>query len=89
MKGDATIEVSSIKGAMTIPVEALFNENGKNFVYRVVDNKLVKTDITVGATTDTEVEVLRALQGRRRRALGSDAVHGRHDGSREGAVGRS
>jgi RND family efflux transporter MFP subunit len=61
MKGDATIEVSSIKGAMTIPVEALFNESGKNFVYRVVDTKLVKTDITVGATTDTEVEVLSGL----------------------------
>ncbi len=61
MKGDATIEVSSIKGAMTIPVEALFNENGKNFVYRVDGNKLAKTDITVGATTDTEVEVLSGL----------------------------
>ena len=61
MKGDATIEVSSIKGAMTIPVEALFNENGQNFVYRVVDNKLSKTDITIGATTDTEVEVLSGL----------------------------
>jgi RND family efflux transporter MFP subunit len=61
MKGDATIEVSSIQGAMTIPVEALFNENGKNFVYRVDSNKLVKTDITVGATTDTEVEVLSGL----------------------------
>jgi len=61
MKGDATIEVSSIKGAMTIPVEALFNENGKNFVYRVVSNKLVKADITVGATTDTSVEVLSGL----------------------------
>lgn len=62
MKGDATIEVSSIKGAMTIPVEALFNENGQNFVYRVVDNKLSKTDITVGATTDTEVEVVSGLK---------------------------
>jgi RND family efflux transporter MFP subunit len=61
MKGDATIEVSSIKNALTIPVEALFNENGKNFVYKVNSNKLVKTDITVGATTDTEVEILKGL----------------------------
>ena len=62
MKGDATIEVTSIQGALTIPVEALFNENSKNFVYKVVDNKLVQTDITVGATTDTEVEVLEGLK---------------------------
>ena len=61
MKGDAVIEVSSIKNALTIPVEALFNENGTNFVYKVVADKLVKTDITVGATTDTEVEVLKGL----------------------------
>jgi HlyD family secretion protein len=62
MKGDSTVEVSSIKSALTIPVEALFNENGTNFAYKVVNNKLVKTDITVGATTDTEVEVLKGLQ---------------------------
>lgn len=62
MKGDATIEVSSIDNAMTIPLEALFNENGENFVYKIVDTKLVKTTITVGATTDTEVEVLKGLE---------------------------
>ena len=61
MKGDATIEVSSITRALTIPLEALFNENGKNFVYKLVSDKLAKTDITVGATTDTEVEVLKGL----------------------------
>lgn len=63
MKGDATIEVSSIKNALTIPVEALFNESGTNFVYKVVADKLVKTNITVGATTDIQVEVLKGLKG--------------------------
>ena len=63
MKGDATIEVSSISKAKTIPVEALFNENGKNFVYQVENsNKLVRVDITVGATTDTQVEVLSGVK---------------------------
>jgi len=62
MKGDATVEVSSIASALTIPLEALFNENGQNFVYKVVSGKLTKTDITVGATTDTEVEVLKGLK---------------------------
>ena len=61
MKGDTTIDVSSISGALTIPLEALFNENGENFVYKVVDDKLDKTTLTVGATTDTEVEVLKGL----------------------------
>jgi len=62
MKGDSTVHVSSIKGALTIPVEALFNENGNNFVYKVVNDKLVQTNITVGATTDTQVGVLQGLK---------------------------
>lgn len=63
MKGDATIEVSSITSALTIPLEALFNENGENFVYKIENDILVKTTILVGATTDTEVEVLKGLEG--------------------------
>jgi HlyD family secretion protein/macrolide-specific efflux system membrane fusion protein len=46
---------------MTIPVEALFNENGKNYVYVVKDNKIKQTFVTVGATTDTNVEILKGL----------------------------
>lgn len=61
MKGDATIQVSAVTGALTIPVEALFNQNGQNFVYKVENGKLVQTNITVGATTDTSVEVLQGL----------------------------
>jgi len=62
MKGDATVKVSSIPSALTIPLEALFNENGTNFVYKVEGGtKLVKITITIGATTDTEVEVIKGL----------------------------
>jgi HlyD family secretion protein len=62
MKGDATIKVSSQAGALTIPVETLFSEGGTDYVYVVENNTLVKTEITVGATTDTEVEVLQGLE---------------------------
>ena len=62
MKGDTTIKVSSIPAALTIPLEALFNENGTNFVYKVVEGKkLAKTTITIGAQTDTDVEVISGL----------------------------
>lgn len=61
MKGDAEIEVSSVGAAITIPVEALFSEGGTDYVYVVENNVLKKTEITVGATTDTEVEVLEGL----------------------------
>ena len=85
------------QGALTIPVEALFNQNGQNFVYKVVNDKLVKTNITVGATTDTDVEVLSGLSGRRRRRAGrgrlstrtawpsgAELAGGAHDRSRDG-----
>lgn len=61
MKGDAQIEVSSREGALTVPIEALFSEGGTDYVYVVSGGKLKKTVITVGATTDTEVEVLSGL----------------------------
>ncbi|PKQ16823.1 MAG: hypothetical protein CVT67_03385 [Actinobacteria bacterium HGW-Actinobacteria-7] len=61
MKGDATVEVSSQGAALTIPVEALFSEGGTDYVYKLDVGKLKKTEITVGATTDTEVEVLKGL----------------------------
>lgn len=62
MKGDATIEVSSRGAALTIPVEALFSEGGTDYVYVVEADKLNKTEITVGAQTDTEIEVLGGLE---------------------------
>jgi len=61
MKGDATIQVSAVQGALTIPVEGLFNQNGQNYVFQLVGTKLKQTNITVGATTDTSVEVLKGL----------------------------
>jgi multidrug efflux pump subunit AcrA (membrane-fusion protein) len=61
MKGDATIQVSAVASALTIPVEALFNENGQNYVFKLQGTTLKQTNITVGATTDTSVEVLSGL----------------------------
>lgn len=62
MKGDATIKVSSRNDALAVPVEALFSEGGTDYVYVVENGRLEKTEITVGATTDTEVEVLGGLE---------------------------
>jgi HlyD family secretion protein len=61
MKGDATINVSAVQDALSIPVEGLFNQNGQNYVYKLVGTKLQQTNITVGATTDTQVQVVGGL----------------------------
>jgi HlyD family secretion protein len=62
MKGDADISVSSIGSALIIPVEALFDQNGKSYVYVVEGGRLAKTDITTGAITDTTVQILSGLE---------------------------
>ena len=59
MKGDATIEVETKPGALTIPVDAWFSEGGKDFVYVVTaDNTLKKTDVRIGASTEVVAEIL-------------------------------
>ena len=88
MKGDATIEVSSQAGAITIPVEALFSEGGTDYVYVVENGKLKKVEITVGATTDTDVEVVEGLEEGQTVALsGLHAVQRRDDRSRQEPIG--
>lgn len=58
MKGDATIEVDKITGATTIPVEALFDEGGTQYVYKVANDVLKKTEVKVGTLTDTQAQIL-------------------------------
>lgn len=61
MKGDSTIEVENLTSALTVPIEALFSEGGKDYVYVIENDKLVKKNITAGTTTDTSVEVIDGL----------------------------
>jgi HlyD family secretion protein len=58
MQGNADISISEITDAVTIPIEALFDEGGKSYVYLVgSDNKLKKTLVTVGTLTDTRAQI--------------------------------
>jgi len=63
MKGDAEIEVSSVPGAVTIPVEALFDEGGTTFAYVVRDDDtLARTRVEVGTLTETRVQITGGLR---------------------------
>ena len=62
MKGDAEISVSSVGNAVVIPIEALFDQNGKSYVYVVKDGVLNKTDIMTGSVTETTAQVLNGLE---------------------------
>ena len=63
MKGDVGIEVSSVPNALTIPIEALFDEGGTSYVYLVQsDGTLARTQVEIGTLTETKVEILSGVE---------------------------
>lgn len=57
-----TDTTSSIPNALLIPREALHSQGGKTFVYRVVNNALVRTPVVTGTATLTQAEIISGLQ---------------------------
>ncbi|MDR1775449.1 MAG: efflux RND transporter periplasmic adaptor subunit [Actinomycetes bacterium] len=70
MKGDATIEVETLENVLTVPIEALFSEGGKDYLYVInADGKLQKADIEVGSMTDTALQIVNGVQAGEKVAL--------------------
>lgn len=61
MSGSADIEVSSVSGALTVPIEAVLDDAGKKYVFVVKDDKVSRVEITTGALTDIRAQVLTGL----------------------------
>jgi HlyD family secretion protein len=57
-----TVTISSEPNALSMPREALHEQNGSYFVYKVVGNELQRVTVTIGAPTVTEVPILTGLQ---------------------------
>jgi HlyD family secretion protein len=57
-----TVTTSSQPNALTVPREALHIENGKPFVFKVVDGELVRTPVTVGVPNLTLAPIVSGLQ---------------------------
>jgi len=58
----ATVTISSDPNALSIPREALHSENGKTYVYKVVDGGLKKSFVTIGTINLTQVAIHSGLQ---------------------------
>jgi len=57
-----TVTISSEPNALSMPREALHEQNGKYFVYKVVDHELQRVAVTIGPPTVTQVPILSGLQ---------------------------
>jgi HlyD family secretion protein len=57
-----TVTTSSTPDTLTVPRQALYVENGKTFVFKVVGDELVRTPVTVGLPNITLAPILSGLQ---------------------------
>ncbi len=57
-----TVTISSEPNALSMPREALHEQNGKYFVYQVVGDELKRVAVTIGTPNTTQVPILSGLQ---------------------------
>jgi HlyD family secretion protein len=57
-----TVTTSSDPNTLTVPREALHSENGKPFVFKVVNDSLVRTPVTTGTINLTQVAITFGLK---------------------------
>ncbi len=56
-----TVTTASAPDTLSIPRDALYSENGKTYVFKVVKGELVKTSVTTGVQNLTQVSILAGL----------------------------
>ena len=61
MDGDMNIILSQADNALTVPIDAVNDDNGQSYVYLKKDNQLVRQNISIGIETDTTTQVTSGL----------------------------
>ncbi len=59
------------ENALTVPREAILEEDGARFVYQIVENKLHRKEVKTGISSLTKIEVKQGLEEKSLVALGS------------------
>lgn len=62
MNGSVDFEIESIGEAVTVPVEAVLDEGGADYVYVVRDGKAARVQVKTGRLTDTRAEILSGIK---------------------------
>ena len=66
-----TVTTADVPDALNVPRDALHTEQGKSYVYRVINGKLRRTPVTVSALNLTQVEIASGLKEGETVALGT------------------
>ncbi len=75
-----TVTTLQLTNVLSLPREALHTEGTSDFVFRIVDGKLVRTPVRVGVVTLTRVEIQDGLPQGALVALGATTDTDLHDG---------
>src|SRR5690606_12602710 len=59
---NTVLHVGQIKGAITVPADAVQHGSRGTYVYTIVDGKAVLRDVRVGATVEGRSAILQGLQ---------------------------
>ena len=63
VSAEMSVAIDKKEDVLTIPANALFEKNGKNYAFKVVGkNKTEKVEIEIGLTSDKNVEVTKGLE---------------------------
>ncbi|HUS20115.1 MAG TPA: efflux RND transporter periplasmic adaptor subunit [Terriglobales bacterium] len=65
------IASSREENALTVPREAIMEDNGARFVYQIVENKLRRKEVKTGISSLTKIEIKQGLDEKSLVALGS------------------
>jgi HlyD family secretion protein len=57
-----TVTTSTVSDVLSIPREALYSESGKPYVFKVVNEELVRTPVTIGTQNLTQAAILSGLR---------------------------
>jgi HlyD family secretion protein len=58
---NVTVTTSSEPNTLAVPRETLYSQGGNFFVYRVINNTLVRTPVKTGTSSLTQVSILQGL----------------------------
>jgi len=61
MDGDVAILIKDKTDVLTIPIEAINDDNGQIYVWLKINDKIERRDVKTGIETDTKVEILEGL----------------------------
>lgn len=63
MDGDVTIFIGQSENALTVPLDAIYDDEGKSYVLVKNENQLERRYIETGIENDTDLEILNGLNG--------------------------